>query len=80
MAEPAARRYTRMQLTLAALLLAAGVWLWGAVAWWLGLFHLFLGGNRLLRPFLPRSALVPLRYAEWTAAAVVTAAVLLRHS
>ena len=79
MDEPAARRYTRMQLTLAALLLAAGIWLWGAVAWWLGLFHLYLGANRLARPFLPRSAIRAIRWSEWLAAAAVTATVLLRR-
>lgn len=80
MTEPESRRYTRMQLTLAALLAAAGIWLWGAVAWWLGLFHLFLGANRLARPYLPPAALRALRYAEWAAAAAVTAAVIVRWS
>ncbi len=80
MTEPAARRYTRMQLTLAALLVAAGIWLWEAVAWWLGLFHLFLGVNRLLRPHLPKAALRPMRYAEWIAAAAVTVGVIARWS
>ena len=72
-------RRARMMAALGGVLVLVGIYLWLTASWWLGAFHVFLGVNRLARPWYSASTVRRLRYAEWGAALVVTAAVVAFH-
>lgn len=69
-----------MVAALGGVLVLVGVYLWMTSAWWLGAFHIFLGINRLARPWFPPALAGKVKYAEWGAALLVTVAVLIRYS
>lgn len=78
--EGSTARRARMMAALGGVLVLVGIYLWLTAAWWLGAFHVFLGVNRLARPWYSVDMVRRLRYAEWGAALVVTVAVIGRYS